>query len=66
VLIVESGQTTTGGGPGAVGGAGRRFPLLPLMVMALVSLIDQIDVSVARGVRPSSRTSGAWATPSWA
>lgn len=31
---------------------GRRFPLAPLMVMALVSLIDQIDVSVARGVLP--------------
>jgi MFS family permease len=31
---------------------GRRFPLVPLAVMALVSLIDQIDVSVARGVLP--------------
>ena len=31
---------------------GRRFPLTPLMVMALVSLVDQIDVSVARGVLP--------------
>jgi MFS family permease len=31
---------------------GRRFPLTPLVVMALVSLIDQIDVAVARGVLP--------------
>ena len=31
---------------------GRRFPLTPLMIMALVSLVDQIDVSVARGVLP--------------
>jgi MFS family permease len=31
---------------------GRRFPLGPLLVMALVSLVDQIDVSVARGVLP--------------
>jgi MFS family permease len=33
-------------------GRGRRFPLGPLAVMALVSLIDQVDVSVARGVLP--------------
>ena len=33
-------------------GPGRRFPLAPLVVMALVSLVDQIDVSVARGVLP--------------
>ena len=31
---------------------GRRFPLGPLVVMAVVSLVDQIDVSVARGVLP--------------
>jgi MFS family permease len=31
---------------------GRRFPLTPLLVMAMVSLVDQIDVSVARGVLP--------------
>ncbi|HEX6423586.1 MAG TPA: MFS transporter [Acidimicrobiales bacterium] len=31
---------------------GRRFPLAPLVVMAVVSLVDQIDVSVARGVLP--------------
>lgn len=31
---------------------GRRFPLWPLAVMALVSLVDQIDVAVARGVLP--------------
>jgi MFS family permease len=31
---------------------GRRFPLAPLIVMARVSLVDQIDVSVARGVLP--------------
>lgn len=31
---------------------GRRFPLTPLVVMAMVSLVDQIDVSVARGVLP--------------
>ena len=31
---------------------GRRFPLWPLWVMAAVSLVDQIDVSVARGVLP--------------
>jgi MFS family permease len=31
---------------------GHRFPLGPLLVMALVSLVDQIDVSVARGVLP--------------
>ncbi len=36
----------------APAGAGRRFPLGPLVVMALVSLVDQIDVSVARGVLP--------------
>ncbi|HYI62363.1 MAG TPA: MFS transporter [Acidimicrobiales bacterium] len=30
----------------------RAFPLWPLMVMALVALVDQIDVSVARGVLP--------------
>ncbi|HEX6165269.1 MAG TPA: MFS transporter [Acidimicrobiales bacterium] len=33
-------------------GGGRRFPLAPLVVMAVVSLVDQIDVSVARGVLP--------------
>jgi MFS family permease len=33
--------------------ATRRYPLWPLTVMALVSLIDQIDVSVARGVLPT-------------
>lgn len=33
-------------------GTRRRFPLWPLAVMALVSLVDQIDVSVARGVLP--------------
>lgn len=33
--------------------APRRFPLWPLAVMALVSLVDQIDVSVARGVLPT-------------
>jgi len=32
--------------------ATRRYPLWPLAVMALVSLVDQIDVSVARGVLP--------------
>jgi len=31
---------------------GRRFPLWPLWVMAAVSLVDQIDTSVARGVLP--------------
>jgi MFS family permease len=31
---------------------GRRFPLWPLWTMAAVSLVDQIDVSVARGVLP--------------
>jgi MFS family permease len=31
---------------------GRRFPLWPLVVMSLVSLVDQIDVAVARGVLP--------------
>ncbi|HEU5150106.1 MAG TPA: MFS transporter [Iamia sp.] len=31
----------------------RRYPLWPLTVMALVSLVDQIDVSVARGVLPT-------------
>lgn len=31
---------------------GRRFPLRPLVVLALVSLVDQVDVSVARGVLP--------------
>lgn len=33
-------------------GGGRRYPLGPLVVMALVALVDQIDVSVARGVLP--------------
>ena len=32
--------------------ATRRYPLWPLAVMALVALVDQIDVSVARGVLP--------------
>ncbi len=32
--------------------AGRHHPLWPLWVMAAVSLVDQIDVSVARGVLP--------------
>ena len=36
----------------AVPARGRRFPLAPLWVMAAVSLVDQIDVSVARGVLP--------------
>jgi MFS transporter, Spinster family, sphingosine-1-phosphate transporter len=31
---------------------GRRFPLAPLVVMALVNLVDQVDVAVARGVLP--------------
>ncbi len=30
----------------------RRFPLWPLVVMAMVSLVDQIDVAVAKGVLP--------------
>jgi len=30
----------------------RRYPLWPLAVMAFVSLVDQIDISVARGVLP--------------
>jgi MFS family permease len=30
----------------------RRFPLVPLLVMALVGLVDQIDVGVLRGVLP--------------
>ncbi len=44
-----SAEMTRGDGDG---GAARRFPLVPLVVMALVSLVDQIDVSVARGVLP--------------
>lgn len=32
--------------------ADRRFPLWPLLVMAGVSLVDQIDTAVARGVLP--------------
>jgi MFS family permease len=39
-------------GTGVPAASGRRFPLTPLIVMALVSLVDQIDVSVARGVLP--------------
>ncbi|HKY68197.1 MAG TPA: MFS transporter [Acidimicrobiales bacterium] len=31
---------------------GRTYPLWPMLVMAGVSLVDQIDVSVARGVLP--------------
>lgn len=31
----------------------RRYPLWPLTVMALVALVDQVDVSVARGVLPT-------------
>ena len=31
---------------------GRRYSLWPLLVMGAVSLVDQIDVSVARGVLP--------------
>jgi MFS family permease len=41
--------TTTSG---AAAREGRRLPWAPLVVMALVSLVDQIDVSVARGVLP--------------
>jgi MFS family permease len=36
----------------AGGGTGRRYPLAPLVVMGLVGLVDQVDVSVARGVLP--------------
>lgn len=32
---------------------GRRFPVWPLFVMALVGLVDQIDVGVLRGVLPT-------------
>ncbi|WCO66936.1 MFS transporter [Iamia majanohamensis] len=39
-------------GPAGGAPAGRRFPLWPLVAMALVGLVDQIDVSVARGVLP--------------
>jgi MFS family permease len=38
--------------PGPPAGTGRRYSLWPLLVMAAVSLVDQIDVSVARGVLP--------------
>lgn len=31
---------------------GRTFPTWPLVVMSLVALVDQVDVSVARGVLP--------------
>lgn len=41
-----------GGSPAPVRSPGRRYPLWPLVAMALVSLVDQIDVSVARGVLP--------------
>lgn len=37
---------------GEVEPQGRRYPMWPLVVMALVSLVDQIDISVARGVLP--------------
>jgi MFS family permease len=37
---------------GARPARGRRFPLVPLVIMGLVNLVDQIDVSVARGVLP--------------
>lgn len=37
---------------GTAGTVGRRFPLWPLLAMALVGLVDQVDVSVARGVLP--------------
>lgn len=33
-------------------GWGRRFPLYPLALMAMVGLVDQIDVGVLRGVLP--------------
>jgi MFS family permease len=46
--ISDDGQTQAPEAPPV----GRRFPLGPLLVMALVSLVDQIDVSVARGVLP--------------
>lgn len=39
----------TGPAPAA---KGRRYPTWPLIVMALVALVDQVDVSVARGVLP--------------
>lgn len=45
--------TTAAGEPGRDGAAsGRRFALAPMVVMALVALIDQVDISVARGVLP--------------
>jgi MFS family permease len=47
---VSAAETTTTSG--AAAREGRRFPLTPLVVMALVNLVDQIDVSVARGVLP--------------
>jgi len=48
---VDETSTAVPGAPPAAA-VGRRFPLTPLIVMALVSLVDQIDVSVARGVLP--------------
>jgi MFS family permease len=32
--------------------AGRRFPLWPMVVLALVNLVDQIDIAILRGVLP--------------
>jgi MFS family permease len=43
---------TSDDGDGGQQPTGRRFALWPLLVMAMVSLVDQIDVSVARGVLP--------------
>ncbi|MDD9370325.1 MAG: MFS transporter [Acidimicrobiales bacterium] len=48
--VDETSTAVPGARPAAA--VGRRFPLTPLIVMALVSLVDQIDVSVARGVLP--------------
>lgn len=44
--MVAAGKPAEGAAPT------RRYPLWPLAVMALVSLVDQVDVSVARGVLP--------------
>jgi MFS family permease len=45
-------ETKPGVDPGQRRPPSRAYPVGPLVVLSLVSLVDQIDVAVARGVLP--------------